>query len=540
MEDGFSGSYAEWKSSINGLSAYELAVEKDGFSGSYIEWRDSLKGEKGETGKSGEDGSPGASIFVAGTLSSIDDLPMSNNSRGDAYIIDENFWVWDGSDWEDVGFIQGPKGQKGDQGEPGKEGLQGRPGPQGPQGPEGPAGPEGPEGPMGASIRILGTYDSVEEIPAINHLSGDAYVIQGKVFVWDTSKWVDVGLFQGPQGEEGPQGEQGPEGPVGPEGPEGPEGPQGEVGEPGPGLIARGVLESTSELPSEDNVRGDAYIVGPMLYIWNDVTWVNMGVVKGERGNDGPEGPEGPEGPQGPRGPLGNSWLSFPRDPSAVDGNENDFAINSVTNDFFRKLDSIGWAKMGRLGGGTVEEAPLDGIQYVREGGVWSPSKAGISEAPTDGRMYVRQEARWTSFEPELRDVDQEGVFQRSKDGWVKNTLLEAPSDGGLYLRRNRKWVGLDRYTLKNEEVEDIMDLSMYQTFSIVADRDKTLTMTNRPTKERTMTVVVTIVNSDGIITWPDNVYFKDDIPPTLGDNFTVVVLYWTGSIWIGKLVEAL
>ena len=65
---------------------------------------DNLKGEKGEDG---------TSVKILGTKNSNDELPSSNNINGDGYIIGENLWVWNGSIWQDVGKVKGPKGDSG-------------------------------------------------------------------------------------------------------------------------------------------------------------------------------------------------------------------------------------------------------------------------------------------------------------------------------------------------------------------------------------------------------------------------------------------
>lgn len=46
-------------------------------------------------------------------------------------------------------------------------------------------------------------------------------------------------------------------------------------------------------------------------------------------------------------------------------------------------------------------EAPLDGIAYARQNGVWvaTASGAGVPEAPSDGTAYVRRNAAWTQLD---------------------------------------------------------------------------------------------------------------------------------------------
>lgn len=104
----------------------------------------------------------------------------------------------------------------------------------------GPTGPMGPTGPSGKGLEIQGTFNSVEELKKEHPIGkdGDCYVIQGNLFIWDTTEndWTDIGGFQGEKGDTGPQGikgETGPKGIQGEIGPTGPTGPQGEKGETG-------------------------------------------------------------------------------------------------------------------------------------------------------------------------------------------------------------------------------------------------------------------------------------------------------------------
>jgi len=142
-------------------------------------------GPQGPQGIQGEKGDTGAGLNILGTLTDPSELPETGD-LGDGYIIDGDLYVWTGTEWENVGQIQGP------QGETGPQGPQGETGPQGPQGIQGETGPQGPQGETGP---------------------------------------------QGPQGETGPQGPQGIQGETGPQGVQGETGPQGPAG---PGLPAGG------------------------------------------------------------------------------------------------------------------------------------------------------------------------------------------------------------------------------------------------------------------------------------------------------------
>ncbi len=201
----------------------------------------------------------------------------------------------------------GPKGDPGDPGPAGPAGPAGDTGPQGPQGLPGPVGPEGPEGPKGdpgSGVNILGSLASTAELPASGE-SGDAYLIEGSLYVWTGSTWEDVGNIQGPQGDPGPVG---PTGPAGPQGEVGPAGPKGDTGDTGP-----------------QGPKGDTGDTGPA-------------------GADGPAGPKGdtgdtgPQGPQGLQGPEGDQGIQGPPGQDGADG--QGVPVGGAQNQVLRKAST--------------------------------------------------------------------------------------------------------------------------------------------------------------------------------------------------------
>ena len=107
-----------------------------------------------------------------------------------------------------------------------------------PKGIQGEIGPTGATGPSGTSVRILGSYSSLEDLQRSKPEgeAGDGYLVEGNLYVWseNNKNWNDVGVIRGPQGPVGPKGEQGEIGPRGPQGLQGVKGDQGIKGEIGP------------------------------------------------------------------------------------------------------------------------------------------------------------------------------------------------------------------------------------------------------------------------------------------------------------------
>jgi hypothetical protein len=167
----------------------------------------------------------------------------------------------------------GPEGPMGPQGDIGPEGPQGVQGIQGQQGPQGIQGVDGPEGPPGEGTRILGTVQSVGDLPLVNNEPGDIWLVadDGHGYSWDGLAWLDIGELVGATGPEGPPGAQGAQGPEGIQGPQGIQGLQGDEGAVGPGVPQGGTLGQV--LMKQGSNDYDTF--------WSDVSFSPLGISDG-------------------------------------------------------------------------------------------------------------------------------------------------------------------------------------------------------------------------------------------------------------------
>ena len=138
----------EQKESLRGISITAVSIDTDGnltitFSdgdsenvGNIIGPRgpQGPKGDKGDVGpvgpqgprgEKGEQGNDGTSLNILGTKESEADLPLSAE-KNDAYLINGEMWVFDGTNWNNAGKIQGPQGPQGPVGPQGPRATQGR------------------------------------------------------------------------------------------------------------------------------------------------------------------------------------------------------------------------------------------------------------------------------------------------------------------------------------------------------------------------------------------------------------------------------
>lgn len=91
------------------------------------------------------------------------------------------------------------------------------------KGPKGDQGEPGAKGADGTGVNILGSYTSESQLPS-SGTAGDAYLINGDLYVWTGSTWDNVGSIQGPQGEKGDKGDPGTDGSNGSDGVDGTDG----------------------------------------------------------------------------------------------------------------------------------------------------------------------------------------------------------------------------------------------------------------------------------------------------------------------------
>lgn len=170
----------------------------------------------GDTGSKGDTGDIGIGTVIKGHYDNYSEFIAVHPSGrlGDAYIVDGSYYYWNENGWANAGSVKGDKGDTGSQGIQGAKGDTGDIGPQG---------EKGDTGDVGTSVTIKGSYDSYDDL--INdHPSGsdgDSYLVNGSLFVWNGSAWINVGNIKGEKGDTGNTGDTGEKGSTGDKGEKG-------------------------------------------------------------------------------------------------------------------------------------------------------------------------------------------------------------------------------------------------------------------------------------------------------------------------------
>ena len=230
-------------------------------------------------GDTGPKGDTGVGTIIKGSYDSLAELIAEHptGNVNDAYLVNGNFYFWNGNQWENAGSLRGdtgdtgpagPKGDTGDKGDTGaqgdkgdtgetgasgqqgEQGLKGDTGDTGATGDTGPAGATGDTGATGTATTIKGSYDTYQDL--IDHHptgnDGDSYLVNGSLYVWLNNAWENVGSIKGEKGDTGDSGLKGDTGPQGPKGDTGASGAKGDTGASG----AQGPKGDTGEGSDEE------------------------------------------------------------------------------------------------------------------------------------------------------------------------------------------------------------------------------------------------------------------------------------------------
>lgn len=369
-------------------------------------------------------GADGIGLQIRGSFSSTSNLPTQGMINGDAYIINQQMYVWDGTQWSIVGQV-GPKGDKGDKGEKGDTGakgdkgdtgLQGIQGLKGDTGAKGDKGDTGEKGDMGPGISIVGKLDDSSKLPATGTL-GQGYLISGDFWGWDGDSYENMGPIQGPkgekgdtgakgdQGDKGDQGIQGTKGDQGVKGDTGAKGDKGDTGATGASLIPKGTVASASALPAvAASNAGWMYVAldTKHSHVSDGTQWVDYGDFSGAQGKDGAKGDTGAKGDKGDKGDVGpgvkakGSVASSSALPAVGSSTAGDYYTTTDTKHSWI-FNGTAWVDMGDMSGaqgvqGTKGDTGAKGdigAGLVPKGTVASASALPTAASGNLGWIYV-------------------------------------------------------------------------------------------------------------------------------------------------------
>lgn len=553
------------KGQFAALSNYQLWLNA-GNEGSLQDFFNTLKGADGD------DGTNGTNIVLTGSVNTVQDLPANAPDQAVySVILTNTLYGRIGGQWMILGSFRGANGNDGadgksldvikvlteeDQTIPPTAGNAGKAyvdqdgyvyfNVNGGWQLGGRVGIEGNQGEPGIGFRIRGTVPTISNLPPLANIAeGDAYITANTKLIYAKfdGQW-SVGFdLTGPQGEKGDTGER---------------------GAPGTSINILGQFNDMATLVANVPVGqvGDGYLLGfddqaRRIAVWTSQSggaWLDAGPalqIKGDKGDKGEDSIV-----PGPRGMRGASWITLPAGQDAPNagfaGNVGDWA----TSDSFKvyhKTANEGWVYWGQLVAGDVNSPPQSAGRVVRYGNEWVKVPVDEVQGPLENVAYVRvlkegseTETEWAELDLSkfLAEVDSPvgGALYVQKDGtWV--VLEQAPNDGKRYVQRGGKWEEFNNYDLPVLAINASGNIDPKVNQVVNVDNNtataKTLTLANGPAN-RALTVVITVRGAAGAVivnpTNPTTLGWNNGTPPSLTGAKTNIILFWTGTEWIGSL----
>lgn len=243
-------------------------------------------------------------------------------------------------------------------------------------------GEPGKDGADGTSINIKGSVSSVEELPESANI-GDAYVVNGDLYVWDGLTWNNVGGIKGPVGDSAYVHIAFADGVVTNE--------SGEVTEVIGFTVSGSVNKAYIGTCADHNVADPQ---DPLVYKWQK----NKGD-KGDTGDTGKQGPQGVKGDPGEDGRTYYTWIRY-ADTASGGGISNfpdgkdyiGLAYNKDTAIESNDPDDYTWSKIKGEEGvagpkGDDGETLYTWIKYADT--LPTSSSSTIYDIPNDNTKYI-------------------------------------------------------------------------------------------------------------------------------------------------------
>lgn len=185
----------------------------------------------------------------------------------------------------------------------------------------------------------------------------------------------------------------------------GPPGPQGPKGDPGDSYTVKGLYATLSALQAAHPTgsEGDAWFVGTsdsnVVYQWDvdQATWVNVGALKGPKGDTGLQGPKGDTGATGPKGDTGDVGPKGPKGDTGAAGADGKSAYASAQDGGYTGTEAQFNADLAAIGGKQAKITASGILKGDGAGGVSAAVKGTDYAGPSVSVSATLTAAGWNA-----------------------------------------------------------------------------------------------------------------------------------------------
>jgi len=90
------------------------------------------------------------------------------------------------------------------------------------------------------------------------------------------------------------------------------------------------------------------------------------------------------------------------------------------------------------------------------------------------------------------------------------------------------------RYDLNSLSTTSVLDFALSNVFNVNASTPRTLTFSNTPAVDRSLTAVIYVIG-DSAVTWPATISWSGGVAPLLDTNWTLIILTFVGGDCVGS-----
>jgi len=182
---------------------------------------------------------------------------------------------------------------------------------------------------------------------------------------------------------------------------------------------------------------------------------------------------------------------------------------------------------------------------------------------PVGGNVLRHNGTNWTNAVLSTDDLSEGSNNEFYTDEKVQGVLAESiasgifsiddlsdvtspsPSAGNVLVYSGSAWVPqtlnmsyplFNNYRTKSVQSTSVIDFEAANVHRISGTTDTTITLQGTEPNDEAINVVICIEGYGATITWPSAINWNNGTEPNLGPNWTNIILFWTGSMWVGMI----
>lgn len=216
------------------------------------------------------------------------------------------------------------------------------------------------------------------------------------------------------------------------------------------------------------------------------------------------------------------------------EGSENLYFTTARAINVFNDMVSSGSIKLSDLSDVNTYDLPkswlyYNGMNWVNKEVYTDDVKEGTENLfHTEDRVVGIIEDQLSKGNILLKDLGDTDVEPEDGDFLVH--------DGDKWTSRAMSYPRFDNYRMTSAVSTSTINFETANIHRIDGTVNQSISLVGNTPSDEGINVIIFIEGYGGNITWPSDINWNNNSIPTLGASWTNIILFWTGSMWIGML----